>query len=53
MTDKNNVGEYYVDFDDETETYCVFHTEDTKAVSSFATVERANVICEMMNNEEI
>jgi len=39
MTTK--IGEYYADLDADTGLYCVFHTETSKAYTSWATMEQA------------
>ncbi len=40
-TTKKNQGEFYVDYDDESGLWCVFHTEDTRAYSSWPTEAQA------------
>lgn len=38
----NNLGEYYADFDENTNLYCVFHTETgDRAYSAWSSMEQA------------
>jgi hypothetical protein len=37
----NKVGEYYVDLDEKTNLYCVFHTESRKAFASYCSEKEA------------
>lgn len=43
-------GEYYADYDDETGTYCVFHTENNRAFASFSDKEEAENVAAEMNS---
>ncbi len=36
------IGEYYVDFDEDSKLFCIFHTESCHAFESYASEEEAN-----------
>ncbi len=36
------IGEYYVDFDEDSKLFCIFHTESSHAFESYFSEEEAN-----------
>jgi hypothetical protein len=44
-----NRGEFYADLDDATGLYCVFHTETSRAYSSWATMRQAQESADTLN----
>lgn len=42
-------GEFYADYDEETGTYCVFHTEGNRAFASFTDKDEAESVAAEMN----
>jgi len=50
---EKQIGEYFVDYDEETESYCVFHTDLRQGIafSSFASMAQAERDAEERNNK--
>jgi hypothetical protein len=50
MATKTPKGEFYADLDEDTDLYCVFHTETTKAYSSWSSMEQAKEDADRRNH---
>lgn len=46
-------GEYYVDYDEDSASYCVFHTEEAKAFSSWSDEGAAQRDADKRNGKEV
>jgi len=53
LTEVNQKGEYFADYDEETESYCVFHTDFRQGIafSSWASMAQAERDAEERNNK--
>ena len=47
------MGEYFVDYDEDSNSYCIFHTDIKTgfAYKSFASEEEAERVCKEMNRK--
>ena len=51
IVEEKPVGEYYVDYDEDSASYCVFHTEGPKAYSSWSDESEAQKDADKRNGK--